>query len=123
MRFHSSKVVESGSSKIFIAGCPILARQICQEYVTIGACVNIVETDYVYKFGAEKGVTVEFINYPRFPKTPLEIFESAFNLGNLLLKNLHQGSFTIVNSGWNDPIHNFTQFFSLRGDIECEKDN
>lgn len=112
-------VCESGSIKIFIAGCQVTARMICQNWVEKGHCVNVVDTVYIYKFGREQGVIVELINYPRFPKEPYEVLEDAEQLAEELQVGLSAGSYTIVSSGWLDNAFNKSYFYSLR---EVDKD-
>jgi len=104
----------SGSVKIFIAGNVQRAKQLCAEFVEKGACVNVVETEYIYKYGMEQGVIVEFINYPRFPKTPDQVIRDAFQLGKMLMRGLHAGSFTIASSGWQNSELNESYFFDRR---------
>lgn len=95
------------SARIFVAGCAIAAKNICQSHVLTGGCVNIVETEFVYTGGREKGVVVELINYPRFPKHADAIRLDAKNLAEKLIEGLGQGSATIV---FSDQ----TVFFSRR---------
>lgn len=115
-QFKSMECV-SGGFKIFIAGDIQLAKNICQKFVERGACVNVVETEYIYKFGKEVGVIVEFINYPRFPKPPTELRLEAEQLAFDLAEGLSAGSFTISSYGWSTFKQNYNQFFSRRGDI------
>lgn len=81
--------------KIYIAGPIDKATEICQEFVSRGHCVNVSETNYIYKYGREKGVCVEFITYPLYPRTPETLLEEAWTLAYMLLEKMHQGSFTI----------------------------
>jgi len=82
-------------AKIYIAGPKHKAEDICRKYVERGACINIYETNYIYKYGEQTGVVVEFINYPRFPMTTEQLTEMATELGFELLNTMSQGSFTI----------------------------
>jgi ferredoxin len=83
--------------EIFIAGDMNVAKQICREFCfSVGACVTIEPTDYIYRGGEEAGVRVGFINYPRFPKEEEKIMELAKKLGNALMDGLFQHSFSIV---------------------------
>lgn len=107
----------TGSVKIFIAGCPSLARQVCQRWVERGACVNVVNTDYIYKYGAERGVIVEFINYPRFPKPIDKMLEDAESLAFELAEQLSAGSFSIMADYHRGKGSQTTKFYSRRGDI------
>ena len=108
----------TGNAKIYIAGCPIKARQICQQWVEKGACVNVVDTEYIYKYGCEKGVVVEFINYPRFPKGIEAMIKDAEALGRSLAIGLSAGSYSIAFAWGIGKGSQTTKFYSRRGDIE-----
>lgn len=82
-------------AKIYIAGPKHKAEDVCRQWAERGACVNVYETNYIYKYGEQTGVVVEIINYPRFPKTPSEITLLALELGFKLLDAMNQGSFTL----------------------------
>lgn len=84
------------SAKIFVAGCAVAAKNICQSHVLTGGCVNVVEAEFVYTGGREKGVIVELINFPRFPKTSDAIRLDAKELALKLIEVLGQGSATIM---------------------------
>ena len=82
--------------EIFIAGDRFEAEDICRRYCDkIGLCATVTETAYVYRGGAEDGVVVGLINYPRFPTTEAKLVDTALNLAYRLLVGLRQGSFTI----------------------------
>lgn len=88
--------VPTFSGRIFVAGCVVTAKNICQTHVLQGGCVNVVETEFVYTGGREKGVIVELINYPRFPKEADSIRSEAIILAGKLVEGLGQGSTTVV---------------------------
>lgn len=69
-----------------------LRRQCIED----GLCVTITPTKFVYTGGAEDGVAVGFINYPRFPKTPEEIMARAVGVAERLIVDLYQLSASIV---------------------------
>ena len=72
-------------------------KKIIQEYVdAVGLCVTVTPTEYIYKNGREKGVTVGLINYPRFPSTEPFIKEQAIELAGLLLKGCRQMRVSVV---------------------------
>jgi hypothetical protein len=81
---------------IFIAGDFDKARDVCRAYCDeVGLCVTVTPTTYVYTGGEEAGVTVGFINYPRFPKGAEEIEAAAIHLGKRLREALRQESFSV----------------------------
>lgn len=91
------KAADSANFTIYIAGDIDQAKQVCREYCfSVGMCVTIDPTTYVYTGGEEEGVKVSFINYPRFPSTPQEIRDVAQELATLLMHRLCQQSFSIV---------------------------
>lgn len=90
-----NKNVESFFANIWIAGSYADAVRACREFCARGACVTVTPTAYVYTGGAEDGVLVRLINYPRFPKSPAEIKELALALGEHLKAALFQGSYSI----------------------------
>ena len=90
------KYVESWPVTIFIAGDLNKARDICREYcMRVGLCVTVEPTEYIYTGGAEQGVRVGLINYPRFPKDKKEIEATAVDLMYELMYGLHQQSATV----------------------------
>ena len=82
-------------ARIYIAGPKHMAEDVCRKYTERGACINLYETNYIYKYGEQTGVVVELINYPRFPKTIDQLTEQATALGFDLLQAMSQGSFTV----------------------------
>src|SRR5210317_590137 len=94
--------------KIYIAGDRTQARKALQAYVMEGLCVSISEEEYIYTMGNETGIVVNLINYPRFPKTPQEMIDTAIDLGHYLIEELNQGSCSVV-----DYYHE-THFISRR---------
>lgn len=81
---------------IFIAGEPWRAQAVCSDFCdAVGLCVTVTETSYRYTGGAEQGVIVGLINYPRFPKEPSEIWAQAEALAARLCAGLSQQSYTI----------------------------
>ena len=66
-------------------------ENICQKFCDeIGDCVSITKTKFIYKHGNENGVVIQWISYPRFPRTKKEIKNRAFNLAKLLKEKLNQ---------------------------------
>lgn len=104
-----SKAYMSFTVRIWMAGNYAKAEDICREFCTRGMCVSITPYNYIYTGGEESGFCVTLINYPRFPKEPLEIKDLAFELAMKLMEGLYQQSFTIEN-----PTE--TIFFSKRSE-------
>lgn len=72
-------------------------EEICQEYCdTVGLCVNVSKTKYIYRHGKENGVIVELINYPRFPKTNHDILSHALVLAKILKEEAKQIGVSIM---------------------------
>lgn len=85
------------TATIFIAGDHAKALRLCQAHCDeVGLCVTVEPTTYVYTGGAEAGVRVGLINYPRFPSCVRDIFRRARALGMILLDGLEQQSFSVV---------------------------
>lgn len=70
-----------------------IAENICQEYCdSIGYCVTVEPTKFIYKGGSEEGVRVGLINYPRFPNQIRDTKEHAMILAEQLKSKLKQES-------------------------------
>lgn len=84
---------------IFVAGSVADATRICREHcMEIGLCVTVAPTEFVYTGGAESGVRVGLVNYPRFPALPSEIREKAIALAERLMVGLYQTSALVQGS-------------------------
>lgn len=85
------------TAEICIAGDQNDAIRICRAFcMANGFCVTVTPTTFVYTGGAENGVLVRCINYPRFPSTNNEIWSKAEKLAEELRIGLYQHSFSIV---------------------------
>ena len=92
------KIVKAASwpVNIYMAGSRIEAVKCCKEYCDkVPLCVRVYKSSYIYTNGSEEGFTVSFINYPRFPKTSMELESIAIRLGKKLLTACEQESFSI----------------------------
>lgn len=58
-------------------------------------CVTVSPTTYVHASGRDEGFVIGLINYPRFPKTPAEVFAIADEMAAWLRTELGQQSYTI----------------------------
>lgn len=69
----------------------------CQSFCDdVGLCVTVEDTMFIYKAGRERGVVVECINYPRFPKEPGEIKSTALALAEELRVLCGQNRVSVV---------------------------
>lgn len=102
--------VESYSVKILIAGDLDVIKQTCRRYCfTIGLCVTVTPTSFIYTGGEESGAIIELINYARFPKNAKDIWCIAVDLGQQIMFDAHQTSYTVQD-------HQYSQWFSRRKD-------
>jgi len=92
-------------AKIYIAGPLAVIEQTCRDWCMEGACVTVTPTNYIYTMGEESGAEIGLIHYPRFPKVPpgdshpiaqTMITEEAIHLGEQIMKDACQGSFTVM---------------------------
>jgi hypothetical protein len=73
------------------------ALNICQSYCDkIGYAFTVTETNFVYKYGREKGFIIGLIQYPRFPKKEREIIEHAIQIASIFLVKFKQNRISIV---------------------------
>jgi hypothetical protein len=83
--------------KIYLSGPIEVAKQFLRgECASIGLCVTIEPTTYIYTGGEESGYVVGLIQYPRFPATEASILERAELITSRLLELTHQASCTIM---------------------------
>lgn len=75
---------------IYLAGEYADAKRLCREFVAEGLCVTVTPTEFIYTDGAESGVAVGILNYPRFPTIPCAIKERAIRLALHLRAGLFQ---------------------------------
>lgn len=67
------------------------AYGLCQEYCdSVGLCVTVTPTKYIYKNGEEDGIIIGLINYPRFPSTPFGIETTSLEIANKFLVAFNQ---------------------------------
>lgn len=87
----------SYTAAIYIGGDYADAKRTCRNYCQeVGACVTVEPVFFAYTGGAEEGVRVGFINYPRFPAAPAQIFDRALDLADRLMIDLAQHSYSVV---------------------------
>lgn len=87
----------SYSVTVYLAGDVQTARaSLRRECVEEGLCVTLTPTEFIYTAGAESGVAVGFVNYPRFPKCPEDIKARALKVAARLMADLCQWSALVV---------------------------
>lgn len=86
------------TAAIYVAGDLAAARAICRDFCATGLCVTVETVEFIYTGGAETGVRVGLINYPRFPAPEADIFSKAEELAINLIHGLQQHSASIVGS-------------------------
>jgi len=62
----------------------------CIEHTLVGDCVTVTPTTFIYKNGFEAGAIVGYIQYPRFPRSRVQIRKRAFLLARKLMRRLGQ---------------------------------
>lgn len=72
-----------------------LLRQACYP-PNEGLCVTISPTTFIYTGGEEAGFEVGFVNYPRFPTTPDQLWGRALAIANGLISSLCQWSALLI---------------------------
>lgn len=104
------KMSRSFSVRIYLAGPIDIAKHIIRrECMRTGLCVTVTPTTYIYTGGEEAGYVVGLINYPRFPMEDDEILGRARQLGQILMDETFQQSYSIDTP--NDTI-----FYSRRSE-------
>lgn len=93
------KTTQTYSVSIYISGPIEVIEHACRSYCSrIGLCVTVSPTKFIYTGGEELGCVVGLINYPRFPKSDLELDKTARDLAKMLLRCSFQDSVLIVSS-------------------------
>jgi hypothetical protein len=92
-----TRVEPSFSVTVYVAGDLHTAREsLRRQCMEKGLCVTVTPTTFVYTAGAEEGVAVGLVNYPRFPHTPDEIKVRALAVAERLMADLCQWSALVV---------------------------
>ena len=82
---------------IYVGGSAEQACELCRTWVERHPrCVTVEPLGFVYTGGAEAGVRVKLINYPRFPSSPAELWHAARKLALHLLHGLGEQSLCLV---------------------------
>lgn len=83
-------------ANIWIAGSLETAKATCLEFCSkVGLCVTVTPTSYVYSYGAQEGVLVRLISYPKFPESQEARESTAEALAAMLKSRLFQRSYSI----------------------------
>jgi len=88
---------DSETVTVYLAGDVADAkRSMRRQCVEEGLCVTITPTTFVYTHGAEEGVAVGLVNYPRFPKPPGDVWKRAVQVAGMLMADLYQRTALVV---------------------------
>ena len=83
--------------RLYISGPIDQGKQILRSYCkTVGLCVTVEPTTFIYTGGEEEGYVVGLVNYPRFPAEDEEIVRKASEIAHLLLEGTYQGSILLI---------------------------
>ena len=79
--------------RVYPSGPIEVAKQLLRaEVLSVGLCVTIEPTLFIYSGGEESGYVVGLINYPRFPASPEEVWDKAEKIAHLLMLGTSQWS-------------------------------
>jgi len=81
---------------IYVGGDIDVIRQACREWCWRGACVTVEPLDFIFTGGEEAGARIGFVNYPRFPAEPGDIFALAEELARYVRRRARQQSVLVV---------------------------
>ena len=93
------KTVPTYTVRLYMAGDIAHAKQLIRQLVyppNPGLCVTVEPTTFVYTGGEEAGFVVGFVNYPRFPASPEDLFARALLFADHLTHGLGQWSALLV---------------------------
>lgn len=91
------KKSDTRTATIYLAGDLCAIRECCRAHCdTVGLCVSVCASDYIYTNGGESGAAVGLVNYPRFPKSAAEFSEATRQLAEALLNECAERSLLIV---------------------------
>jgi len=72
-------------------------HQLCQQFVNFQkTCITLTNTNFIYVNGNEPGFFIGLINYPRFPKSDVEVYLQAETLAYHLMDKLDQERCSII---------------------------
>lgn len=80
-----------------------------------GLCVTVMPTTFLYTGGEEEGFEVGFVNYPRFPSTPDNLYARARNIAEEMLPFMCQLSCLLV-------APDKTEWLTLRPEDNVERE-
>lgn len=91
------KEVETCIIRVYMAGDIVTAKQwLRKECYQRGLCVTVTPTTFIYTGGEETGFVVGFVNYPRFPQSPEELWDRAYDVASSLMMECCQKSALLV---------------------------
>lgn len=97
MKVKNTKDVDTYWAEICIAGDYQEAKSALRKYtIDNKLCVTLTKTDFIYTGGAEEGVLIRIVNYPRFPKDYHSINVISWDLAKYLMEELSQLTALVV---------------------------
>ena len=97
--------IRTFTAEILICGDFGDAKRVCRRDCNdVGLCVTIIPSEYVYTGGAESGIIVRLIHYPRFGAKQGAILDKARALAELLRKELGQDSYCVLHKSYTDWV-------------------
>ena len=99
-------------AKIYVGGDFVGAKEVCRKFCfPSGLCVNIRPIDFVFAGGAEAGVEVGLMQYPRFPEQENVLELKAISLGKAIAEKNTQWTFLVM-------LRQTTAWFSRKANNE-----
>lgn len=91
-----------------------IVKAVIQNFVNeLGECVKITPVEFIYTNGSEKGLSIQFIQYPRFPREESQILKRSMLLANSLMGTLNQQRCSIISPTYTylleNPMYNKRQ--------------
>lgn len=82
--------------RVYIAGDLSDIRRAVRAFCMEGLCVTVTPTTFVFTGGAEEGVEIGLVNYPRFPTDAATLTDTAVRLARFLVVEACQSSALVV---------------------------
>jgi hypothetical protein len=94
-----SEFSETFTVRLYMAGDIGHAKRLLREECyppNKGLCVTVEPTTFIYTGGEEEGFVVGFVNYPRFPSQPADLWARAHSIAEKLIPAMYKWSALLV---------------------------